>query len=151
MKRSIHTVSAVLVLLFITTFWTSTVVAELFLTHAVVAQVKQGIAYALLAFVPVMAATGASGFLMGGKSTHPRVIAKRRRMPFIGGIGLLVLAPAAVFLSARAQAGLFDGIFYGVQVLELVAGAVNLVLIGLNFRDGLQLRHRKRPSAEQAL
>lgn len=145
MKRKVHLVAAVLALLFLTVFWTATVVAELFLSNAAVAVVKQAIAYALLGFVPVMAITGASGFAMGGKSTHPVIAAKRRRMPFIGGIGLLVLTPAAIFLAVRAQAGVFDGVFYGVQALELVAGAGNLVLIGRNFHDGLQMRRRKPP------
>ncbi len=144
MKRKVHALAAALSLLFIAAFWTSTVVAELFLSTAAVVQVKQGIAYALLAFIPLMATTGASGFALGAKSPHPLVAAKRRRMPFIAGIGLLVLAPAAIFLSLRAQAGLLDGLFYGVQGLELVAGAVNLGLIGLNLRDGLRLR---RPRA----
>lgn len=143
MKRKVHAGAASLALLFIATFWTSTVVAELFLSITAVTLVKQGIAYALLGFIPVIAITGASGFSMGGKSTYPPIVAKRRRMAFIAGIGLLVLVPAAIFLSVRAQAGSFDSIFYSVQVLELGAGAVNLVLIGLNFRDGLRLRHRK--------
>lgn len=147
MKRKVHATAALLALLFLTVFWTSTVIAELFLSVAMIAQVKQGIAFALLGFIPVMIATGASGFAMGGKSMHPLIAAKRRRMPFIGGIGLLILVPAAIFLSMRAQAGLFDGIFYGVQALELIAGAANVALIGLNFRDGLRLRHRKHSSA----
>ncbi|WP_233168458.1 hypothetical protein [Xylophilus sp. ASV27] len=146
MKRKVHLVAAVLALLFLAVFWSSTVVAELFLSAAAVATVKQAIAWALLGFVPVMAVTGASGFSMGGKSKHPTITAKRKRMPVIGGIGLLVLAPAAVFLAQRAQAGVFDGVFYGVQALELVAGAVNLVLIGRNFRDGWNMRRRKRSS-----
>ena len=147
MKRKVHVVAATLALLFIATFWLSTIIAELFMSTAAVAQVKQGIAYALLGFVPVVAATGASGFAMGGKSPYPLIAAKRRRMPFIGAIGLLMLAPAAIFLSVRAQAGMFDSVFYGVQLLELVAGAINLTLIWLNFRDGLRLRHRKRSPA----
>ena len=146
MKRKIHAVAASLALLFLIAFWASTVIAELFLSATAVTQVKQGIAYALLGFIPVMIVTGASGFAMGGKSAHPLVVAKRRRMPFIGGIGLLILAPAAIFLSVRAQTGLFDSVFYGVQALELVAGALNVALISLNFRDGLRLRYRKSAS-----
>lgn len=151
MKRKIHAAAALLALLFLAAFWGATVIAEIFLSASVVAQVKQGIAYALLGFVPVMIATGASGFAMGGKSTHPLIVAKRRRMPFIGGIGLLILTPVAIFLSLRAQAGSFDSVFYGMQTLELVAGAVNMALIGLNFRDGLRLRHRKRAAVPATL
>ncbi|QKQ51323.1 hypothetical protein FOC81_16665 [Achromobacter denitrificans] len=138
-----------LTLLFLAAFWMSTVVSELFLSASAVAQVKIAIAYALWGFLPVMMLTAASGFLMGGKGRHPLLLAKRRRMPFIAINGLLILVPAAVFLSLRAQAGLLDRAFYGVQALELAAGAANLALIGLNFRDGLRLGRLRRGAKEQ--
>ncbi|KMW45439.1 hypothetical protein PQH03_12615 [Ralstonia insidiosa] len=144
MKRKVHATAAVLCLLFLSAFWTSTVVAELFLSAAAVAQVKQGIAYALLVFVPAMMVTGATGFAMGAKGQHPLLVGKRRRMPFIAANGLLILVPAAIFLSVRAQAGMFDGAFYAVQAVELLAGAINVTLIGLNIRDGLRLSRRRR-------
>lgn len=145
MKRNVHAAAGVLAFLFIATFWTSTVVAELFLDHSAVTSVKVAITYAFIAFVPSMAITGATGFAMGGKSTFPILVAKRRRMPIIGANGLLVLIPAAIFLSIKAQAGEFDSMFYTVQVLELLAGATNLMLMGLNIRDGRQMsrRHQK--------
>jgi hypothetical protein len=145
MKRNVHAVAGVLAFLFIATFWTSTVVAELFLDHSAVTSVKVAITYAFIAFVPCMAITGATGFAMGGKSTFPILVAKRRRMPIIGANGLLVLIPVAIFLSIKAQAGEFDSLFYTMQVLELLAGATNLTLMGLNIRDGRQMsrRHQK--------
>lgn len=149
MKHRIHAAAALLTLLFLAAFWISTVVSELFLAASAVAQVKLAIAYALLGFVPVMMLTAASGFLMGGKGRHPLLLAKRKRMPFIAANGLLILVPAAVFLALRAQAGLLDGVFYGVQVLELAAGAANLALIGLNIRDGLRLGRLRRGAQEQ--
>ena len=146
MKRSIHALAGVLAFLFIATFWTSTVVSELFLDHSAVTSVKVAIIYAFTVFVPCMAITGATGFAMGGKSTFPILVAKRRRMPIIGANGLLVLIPAAIFLSIKAQAGEFDTAFYTVQVVELLAGASNLFLMGLNIRDGREMsrRHHKR-------
>ncbi|MDF3861522.1 MULTISPECIES: hypothetical protein [Achromobacter] len=149
MKHRIHAAAAMLTLLFLAAFWMSTVVSELFLSASAVAQVKIAIAYALWGFLPVMMLTAASGFLMGGKGRHPLLLAKRRRMPFIAINGLLILVPAAVFLSLRAQAGLLDRAFYGVQALELAAGAANLALIGLNFRDGLRLGRLRRGAKEQ--
>lgn len=145
MKRKIHAVAGVLAFLFIATFWTSTVVSELFLDQSAVTCAKVAITYALIAFIPCMAITGATGFAMGGKSTFPILVAKRRRMPIIGANGLLVLIPAAIFLSIKAQAGEFDTWFYTVQVLELLAGATNLFLMGLNIRDGRRMsrRHQK--------
>lgn len=147
MKRKVHAVCAVLSLLFLSAFWASTVVAEIFLSKAAVVQVKQGIAYALLAFVPIMMTTAGTGFAMGGKGKHPLLVGKRRRMPFIAANGLLILVPAAIFLSLRAQAYAFDGLFYAVQAVELVAGATNVTLIGLNIRDGLRLARRKQSCA----
>lgn len=102
-------------------------------------EVKQLIAYALMVFVPLMGITAGTGFSMGGKGRHPLLVSKRRRMPFIGLNGLLILVPSALFLALRAKAGLFDDVFYSVQALELIAGALNLTLIGLNIRDGFKL------------
>ena len=144
MKRKIHAAAAMLSMLFLAAFWLSTVVVELFFSPAAVAQVKQCIAYALLAFVPLIMTTGATGMAIGGKGKHPLLLQKRKRMPFIAANGLLVLVPSAIFLSLRAQAGLFDTAFHGVQIVELIAGAVNLTLIGLNVRDGLRLSRRRQ-------
>ena len=34
--------------------------------------------------------------------------------------------------------------FYAVQALEMVAGAVNITLLGLNMRDGLRMKGKLR-------
>lgn len=39
---------------------------------------------------------------------------------------------------------MFDSRFYLVQGLELLTGALNLTLMGLNIRDGLRLSGRLR-------
>lgn len=121
-------------------FWTSTLVAELFLSPAAVAAVKTFIAWALLAFVPLMIAAAGSGFALAAGRSEPLLAGKRRRMPLIGANGLLVLVPAALYLQAKAVAGDFDAAFYAVQGVELLAGALNLWLIGKSLRDGLRLR-----------
>lgn len=141
-KRKIHAVAAVASFIFIAAFWTSSVAAELFFSHHAVALVKHAIAYALIVFVPTIAAVGGTGFSMAGENPHALLAAKRRRMPVIVLTGLLVLIPAALFLNAKAQAGEFDTAFYLVQVLELLAGASNLTLIGMNIRDGLRLTRK---------
>ncbi len=139
MKRNIHAAAGILSFLFIATFWTSTVFSELCLDQNAVTSVKVAITYAFFAFIPCMAITGATGFAMGGKSTFPILVAKRRRMPIIGVNGMLVLIPAAIFLSTKAQAGEFDAWFYAIQGVELLAGATNIFLMGLNIRDGRQM------------
>jgi hypothetical protein len=92
-----------------------------------------------LILVPALAATGGSGFTLARERSGALVERKRRRMAFIAANGLLVLVPSALFLSFKAQAGGLDDAFFGVQALELLAGAVNLVLLGLNLRDGRRL------------
>lgn len=139
MKRNIHAIAGILSFLFIASFWASTLVSELFLSQGAVIGVKIAIPYALIVFIPCMAITGATGFAMGGKSTHPILVSKRRRMPFIAVNGLFVLIPAALYLASKAQTGEFDAWFYAVQGLELFAGATNLFLMGLNMRDGRQM------------
>ena len=55
-----------------------------------------------------------------------------------------MLVPSAFSRAARAADGLFDAAFYAVQGVELVAGAVNLGLMGLNIRDGFAMTRRRR-------
>ena len=142
MKTMLHGLAAALALLLIASFWTSTVISELFLSQASVAAVKQAIVYAFWGLIPALAVTGASGFALGKGRGGRLVSAKARRMPVIALNGLLVLLPSAFYLNAKAQAGEFDALFYGVQALELLAGAINLTLMGLNLRDGLRLAGR---------
>lgn len=144
LKRKVHALAAILVMLFLASFWSSTVITEIFLTHAVVAQVKHAIAYGLVGFLPLMALTAGTGFSMGGRGKHALLVDKRKRMPFIALNGLLILVPSAIFLALRSGNGMFDGWFYGVQFVELVAGVVNMILIGRNIRDGLQLSRRRK-------
>lgn len=142
MIRKIHPIAGAVSMAMIAAFWLATVATELFGGPAAVLAAKTAILWGLLVLVPSLAITGATGFRMGARSANPRIVAKRRRMPVIGLNGLLVLVPCAVFLQARAAAGEFGGAFLAVQGLELLAGAVNLVLMGLNMRDGFALRPR---------
>lgn len=142
MPKRVHAVAGGLGLLTIALFWSSTVLSELFGSAATVAAVKTAILWGLLALIPSMAAVGGTGFRLARGRQGPRVRAKRRRMPAIALNGVLVLVPCAVFLAMKANAGAFDTAFYAVQAVELIAGAVNLVLMGLNLRDGLRLTGR---------
>lgn len=140
----VHAAAGLLAFSLIATFWLGTVGTELFGSASAIARAKSAILWSMLLLVPTLIATGASGFVLGRKMRLPEVAAKKRRMPFIAGNGLLILLPSAFFLDARAGAGDFDTAFYLVQALELVAGAVNLSLIGLNIRDGLAISRRRR-------
>ncbi|MET3332694.1 MULTISPECIES: hypothetical protein [Bradyrhizobium] len=144
MTKIIHPVAGVVALTTIATFWLSTALSELFASHASVTLVKTAIPWGFLLLVPALAVTGGSGFFLAKGRRAGLIGAKIKRMPFIAGNGILVLIPAALFLASKANAAEFDTTFYTVQTLELFAGAMNIVLLGLNMRDGFTMRGRFR-------
>jgi hypothetical protein len=140
-----HLLAGLLAILTITVFFTATLLVELFGSPAAIAGIKQLIVFpGLFILVPAIALAGASGFALSKTRSGRLVEAKKRRMPFIAANGLLVLLPAAIFLERWAAQGAFDGRFYLVQAVELLAGAINLLLMGLNMRDGVKLTGRFR-------
>ncbi|WP_289035986.1 hypothetical protein [uncultured Roseibium sp.] len=137
MKTKVHALSGGIGFLMILLFWTSTVTSELFADHDTVAAVKSLILHGMFILIPAMAIAGGSGMAMGRKRKDALTRAKQKRMPIIAVNGLIILVPAAWFLAGKSAAGQFDSTFYAVQVAELVAGAANLTMMGLNIRDGL--------------
>jgi hypothetical protein len=139
MKPVFHAIAGGSAMLIVASFWTSTLVSEIFMDQSAVAAVKQWIVYGLFLLVPCMAATGGSGFVLGKMRKGPLVEVKKKRMAIIGANGLLLMIPAAIFLNGKAAGGEFDAMFYAVQAVELLVGALQLTLMGMNFRDGLRL------------
>ena len=145
MPKQVHFIAGLLAIVTIAAFFIATIIVELFGAPEAVATVKALIVmHGLFILVPAIAATGASGFFLS-KSRQGRLVEiKKRRMPFIAANGLVVLIPCAIFLNRWASAGTFDSTFYLVQSLELLAGVVNLTLMGLNIIDGLKMSGRFR-------
>lgn len=152
MKAKLHAAAGALALLTICTFWSATVITELFGDATAIAAVKNGILAGMLVLIPAMMMAGASGFSLGKGWRNPAVQRKKQRMKIIAANGILVLVPSAVFLAGKAGAGAFDTAFVAVQAIELAAGAVNITLLSLNMRDGLALRRKPyRPKAAKTL
>lgn len=148
MIKNIHFTAGILATMTIATFFTSSIIVELFGTHESIAAVKSLILIpGLFILVPAIAATGGTGFALSKSRKGRLVQVKQKRMPFIGANGILVLIPCAIFLDRWASTGTFDTTFYIVQGIELVAGAVNLTLMSMNIRDGLKLSGRFRASS----
>lgn len=147
MTKIIHPLAGALALLTIITFWLSTVLSEVFGGTALVVTVKTLIPWGFLILIPALMAAGGSGFQLGKRFRGPLVMAKRKRMPIIAANGILVLIPSALYLASKAQAGSFDAGFYAVQGIELLAGAVNIALLGFNMRDGLRLTRKRAGTA----
>jgi hypothetical protein len=89
--------------------------------------------------IPAIAATGGSGFSLANRRRGRLVDVKGLRMKGVAANGLFILLPSAWVLASWASAGRFDGAFYALQSVELVAGAINITLFTLNIRDGLRL------------
>ena len=142
MLKTIHPIAGAIVFATIAAFWLSTLTAELFGSDAQIVAVKTAIPWGMLLLVPAMAAVGASGFKRANGRRGGALGAKARRMPIIAANGMLVLIPSALFLASNARAGDFDTAYYAVQAIELMAGAVNLALLGMSIRDGLRLTGR---------
>ncbi len=150
MKTRMHAVAGLVGFVTILSFWTSTVMVELFAGPAAIAVVKSRILTGMIVLVPAMAIVGATGMSLGRKRRDALTHAKKTRMPIIAVNGLVILVPAAIFLAWKANAGAFDGWFYTVQAVELGAGAVNLTMMGLNIRDGLRMTGRIARPVRQA-
>ena len=142
MKKIIHPIAGSIAMLAIFAFWVSTAVSELFGSYETIAQVKSWIPWGFTILIPALAATGGTGAMMARGARAKRTKAKQLRMPVIAANGIIVLVPSAFYLAWKAQNGEFDTLFYGVQAIELAAGALNLFLMGLNMRDGLALTGR---------
>lgn len=151
MKTRVHAIAGAIGFLMILAFWSSTVISEVFGSYESVAMVKGAILKGMFILIPAMAVVGASGASLGKGRSEKLVSAKMKRMPFIAANGLLILVPMAFLLESRAAAGNFDTLFYLLQGIELIAGATNLTLMGLNMRDGIHLSGKGKPKSSTNL
>lgn len=142
MKKIIHPIAGSIALLTITTFWTATVLSELLGPEMLIVTVKTTIPWGFLILIPALAATGGTGFKLAQGHKTGLINSKAKRMPLIAANGVFVLIPSAFYLAYKADAGVLDITFYLVQGLELLAGGLNIILLGLNMRDGLKLKGR---------
>ena len=149
MPKMIHPLAGTLALLTILIFWFSTVLSELFATQPTITMIKALIPWGFLVLVPALMLTSLSGRRVSKGRGTPLIAKKQKRIPFIAANGIFVLIPSAIYLSIKAQAGAFDTAFYTIQSLELVFGAINIILLSLNMRDGLYLSGKLRRSKEK--
>lgn len=141
----LHRLAASAAILCIATFFSATIFVELFGSGESIATLKSLIVWpGLFILVPSIALTGISGFVLAKSRSGKLVQQKKKRMPFIAANGILVLIPCAIFLDRWASVGAFDTHFYIVQGVELLAGAINLILMGMNMRDGFRMSGRFR-------
>jgi hypothetical protein len=148
-KSRVHAIAGSVSLTLITLFFTSSIVVELVGDHGAIATVKQWILYGVAVLIPSMMITGGTGRAMMIKRRRaPALRVKQRRMIAAAVIGITILIPCAIILQRLAATGDFGATFSVIQGIELVGGAVNIVLLALNVRSGMLLtgRIRRKPS-----
>lgn len=140
--KSIHKVAAICALILIATFQVSTIVADFFATAVQIAYVKS----AILMFIPLlilsMIATGITANKLYPNAVMGIFKVKQMRLKIAAINGMLILLPAAILLARWSESGQFDNLYWTIQILEIIAGLVNLTMIGLNIRDGIRLGRR---------
>ncbi|MDN3682968.1 hypothetical protein QWZ04_21935 [Vibrio tapetis subsp. quintayensis] len=139
---NVHRIAAMTAFFMIFSFFSSSLLVELFGDHHAILTVKTSIMYAMGLLIFVMALTGITGTKLAPNARGGVIGRKKKRMPLIAMNGLLILVPSAIYLQHLASQGQFGTVFYSVQALELVAGSINLVLMGLNIKDGLKMKKR---------
>jgi hypothetical protein len=145
MKRKalvkIHLIAAIVAVITIISFFSSTVIVELTGNHEKVIRLKSVIFYSLPLLIVAMPTIAITGARLASNSQHPDITSKRRRMKWIttNGISLVAIACFLFYYSANNQ---IDRTFFVFQAAELVLGLSNIVLLGLNFRAGLRLSGR---------
>ena len=147
MKRKslvrIHVIATVLAILAISTFFISSLMAELSGNFSLIKTVKQSILYALPLLIIAMPTLAITGNRLAGTSRSRNVMMKKRRMKFVMINGIILMS-LAVFLYYQSHFKSINDLFLIAQITELVFGFVNLTLIGLNVRVGLILSGKLR-------
>ena len=133
-----HRFAGIGAFLLIASFFFSTVYVEIYGDPEKILAVKRYIVRTILAVGLLMPIAAFSGIRLGGKSKHKVLRQKAKRMKWIAINGLLLII-LAIILYYRTQEGVFDTLFWSMQVAELVLGFSNLVLLGMMIRDGLIL------------
>jgi len=139
----LHRIAGMAAGLLILTFLTVSALSELNGDPDTIRLAKTAIAWGLIALVPALMITGASGMRLGKGWKGPAIAAKKRRMAIIAANGMFVLIPCALALAWLARQGETGAAFAIVQTVEFLAGGTNLVLIGLNARDGIAMAQRR--------
>ncbi|SGZ02193.1 Putative uncharacterized protein [Moritella viscosa] len=142
--KNIHKTAAIFALVLITSFLTSTIIADLLATPQQITYVKSTILMFIPALILAMIVTGTSAKKLYPGAMKSVFKIKQTRMKVAAINGVIILLPAAIILARWSALGQFDGLYWTVQILEIIAGMTNLTMIGLNIRDGIRLGYKAK-------
>jgi len=142
----IHLCAAVGALALITTFLVSSAVTDLAGNGADVHSLRQWIVFALPVLIGCLAAAALTGRRLARKSKAPAIRRKQRRMQVVAALGIVVLVPCALILDVLTASASASAVVTGLELTEMLAGALNLTLLLLNVRDGRGLSRPRTPA-----
>lgn len=134
----IHFLATIVAVMTILSFFSISLYAEILGEKTLIKTVKEFILFALPIMIISMPSLAISGNKLAGKSKNSLIIQKSRRMKFIMFNGF-VLVFLAIYLYYRSHYREIDNTFFLLQLTEFAFGLINLTLIGLNARNGMQL------------
>ena len=135
---TIHVVATVIAFSTITIFFTSSLIVEIRGNLEEIQLVKKSILLALPLLLLAMPALAISGNKLGGKSSNPVIVGKKKRMKIMVINGVMLIA-LAILLYYRSHAVGIDAVFGFLQLVEFSLGLINLTILGLNAKAGLVL------------
>ncbi|MHC5306773.1 hypothetical protein [Bartonella sp. LJL80] len=139
-----HKVGATMTLVILSCFWLATLIAEAYGDQTYITAVKVSIPWGFFILIPAIMMTGITGFKMSGNTKNQVIKAKKRRMPIIAFNGILILIPFALILRNMALNENFHALFWILQAIELIFGALNIILVIANMRAGKALTRYSR-------
>lgn len=148
--KQLHIASALTSTLVVATFQAATVMTEAFGDLDDIQMIKLFILVGLPILIPAMISTGITGNALKrtyGTHSSPLLLVKMQRMKWAALNGVFVLIPCAVFLYNKAMANELDVLFWTVQIIEIIAGMTNLLILIANARIGRQLKYNLSNSA----
>ncbi len=141
----IHLAAAVGALALIATFLVSSAVTELTGSAGDVHSLRQRIVLGLPLLIGCLAAAALTGRRLARNSRAAVIRRKQRRMQVVAAIGIIMLVPCALILDARTAGASAGSVVIALEIAETLAGALNLTLLLLNFRDGRGITRRRAP------
>ncbi|PVW14680.1 hypothetical protein [Marixanthomonas spongiae] len=147
MKRSkivtVHIIATCIAVMTISCFFSFSLLAEILGNEVFIKQVKTAILYCLPILLICMPVLALSGKKLAGNSKSSIVAKKLKRMKLVAINGVILIS-LAIYLYYHAIFKTIDTTFLLIQILELLFGAINLGLIGLNIQAGLKLSGRMK-------
>lgn len=139
MKTVLHAMFGTIALTLVFASLLASLVSELWYSQEIISEVKALTLQGMLLLVLTLSLTAIYGLVLSKKRQGNIIQAKKKRMIWILLIATLVLLPISYLLSLHAQTEKLDWLYFVPQGIEYIFDAIILILLGLNFIDGVKL------------